>query len=116
MKQMENIPGMNKMIGILNKRFSFSGKLYRFIKFIIMPLILGDSYTKNVLRDRIRINLLVGNKIKVLSIHLNKTEPEEDKLVAKTRRTVLESMTVPGCKSIFKKVVVRDPFLAMVRK
>lgn len=115
-KQMENIAGMNKIIAILNKRFSFSGKLYRFVRFIIMPLISADSYTRKELKDKIRVNLLVGNKLKVLSAVMNRLESEDDKLKAKTKKTVLESMIVPSCKSIFKKSTTSDPFLAVLRQ
>ena len=113
---MENTIGMNKIIGILNRRFSFSGKLYRFIKFIVMPLISGDKYIRTVIKDKIRINLLVGNKLKVLGAILNREDQTEDKLMAKTKRTVLESMIVPSCKSIFKDEAVSDPFLAVLRQ
>ena len=117
MKQMENNAGMNKIVMILNKRFSFSGKMYRFIRFIVMPLIMGDSYTRRELKDKIRVNLLVGNKLKSLSASMDKlSHKEEEKLVAKTKKTILESMTVPGCKSIFKKSKTTDPFLAALRK
>ena len=113
---MENAAGMNKVISILNKRFSFSGKLHRFIRFIVMPLISGDSYTRKEIKDKIRVNLLVGNKLKVIGAILNREDKVEDKLVAKTRKTVLESMIVPSCKSIFKEVKSKDPFLAILRQ
>ncbi|OMJ79735.1 hypothetical protein SteCoe_20162 [Stentor coeruleus] len=116
LKQMENNTGMNKVIAILNKRFSFSGKLYRFIRFIVMPLISADSYTRKELKDKIRVNLLVGNKLKVLLAIMNRLETEDDKLKAKTKKTILESMIVPSCKSIFKKSMTSDPFLAVLRQ
>lgn len=107
---------MNKIILILNKRFSFSGKLYRFIKFIVMPLITGDKYRKLVIKDKIRINLLISNKLKTLKGIMNRIETQEDKLMAKSKRTVLDSMIVPSCKSIFKTKNITDPFLAILRK
>lgn len=116
MKQLENTNAMNKVIVILNKRFTFSGKLYRFIKFIVMPLILSDSYKKTVMLDKIRVNLLIGNKLKSLGTIMNRIEHEKDKLEAKTKRTVLESMIVPSCKSIFKTRASADPFLAILRQ
>lgn len=116
MKQLENPKAMNKIIIILNKRFSFSGKLYRFIKFIVMPLILSDSYTRTQMLDKIRVNLLLGNKIKVLSYAINREEKQVDKLEAKTKKTVLESMIVPSCKTIFKNSTRVDPFLAALRQ
>ena len=116
MKQLENQYGMNKIITILNKRFTFSGKLYRFIKFIVMPLILSEGYTRTDMSDKIRVNLLISNKLKVLSQVLNREEKIVDCLEAKTKRTVLESMIVPSCKSIFKDPVSKDPFLSMLRK
>jgi hypothetical protein len=116
MKQKENNSGMNKIISILNKRFTFSGKLYRFIKFIVLPLILSDGYTRKEFRDKIRVNLLISNKLKVLASVLNREEEVVDKLEAKTKRTVLESMIVPSCKSIFKEPDKVDPFLAMLRQ
>lgn len=116
MKQLENVNGMNKIIIILNKRFTFSGKLYRFIKFIVMPLILSDGYIRMDMSDKIRVNLLISNKLKVLAQVLNREEKMVDKLEAKTKRTVLESMIVPSCKSVFKEPEINDPFLAMMRK
>lgn len=113
---MENAVGMNKVITILNKRFTFSGKLYRFIRFIVMPIISGDSYTRKELKDKIRVNLLVGNKLNVLTTIMNRIEHEDDKLKAKTKKTVFESMIVPSVKSIFKKSRTNDPFLAMLRQ
>ncbi|OMJ77538.1 hypothetical protein SteCoe_22869 [Stentor coeruleus] len=115
-KQMENTAGMNKVISILNKRFTFAGKLYRFIKFIVMPVIGADTYARKELKDKIRVNLLVGNKLKVLGAILNREESEDDKLQAKTKKTVLESMIVPSCKSIFKSKISADPFLAVLRQ
>ena len=50
LKQMENTAGMNKIMIILNKRFSFSGRMYRFIRFIVRPLIMGDTYTRNQIK------------------------------------------------------------------
>jgi hypothetical protein len=116
LKQMENAPGVDVIVKILNKRFSFSGKLYRFIRFIIMPLICGDSYTRRELKDRIRINLLVGNKLKVLNAIINQIEDEDNRFKASTKKTVLESMIVPSCKSIFRKSRASDNFLAALRK
>ena len=43
-------------------------------------------------------------------------DKEEEKLIAKTKRTILEAMTVPGCKSIFKEYKTNDPFFAALRK
>jgi hypothetical protein len=116
MKQKDSVKGQNKIVTILNKRFTFSGKLYRFIKFIVMPLILSDGYTRKGIRDKIRVNLLISNKLKALSSVLNRQEKEVDKLEAKTKRTVLESMIVPSCKSIFKQSDKVDPFLALLRQ
>ncbi|OMJ91621.1 hypothetical protein SteCoe_5767 [Stentor coeruleus] len=116
LKQMENTTVINKIVTILNKRFSFSGKLYRFIRFIIMPLICGDSYTKKELKDRIRINLLIGNKLKALNAVINQIEDEDNKFKANTKKTVLESMIVPSCRSIFRKPKASDNFLAALRK
>ena len=116
MKQLENTSATNKIITILNKRFTFSGKLYRFIRFIVMPLILSDGYTRKEFRDKIRVNLLISNKLKVLAQVLNREDKIVDKLEAKTKRTVLESMIVPSCKSIFKEPDKTDPFLAMLRQ
>ncbi|OMJ67004.1 hypothetical protein SteCoe_35962 [Stentor coeruleus] len=116
LKQMENAVGMNKIVTILNKRFTFSGKLYRFIRFIVMPIISGDSYTRKELKDKIRVNLLIGNKLNVLATIMNRVENEDDKLKAKTKKTVFESMIIPSVKSIFKKSKTNDPFLAMLRQ
>ena len=116
MKQMENVAGMNKVIFILNKRFSISGKVHRFIKFIVMPLISADGYIRRGVKDKIRVNLLVGNKLKTISRIINREEPDENKLQAKTKKTVLESMIVSGCRSIFRKRKSNDPFLAVMRK
>lgn len=113
---MENASGIDKVVPILNKRFTFSGKLYRFVRFIIMPLICGDSYTRRELKDRIRINLLVGNKLKVLNAIINQIEDEDSRFKASTKKTVLESMIVPSCKSIFRKSRASDNFLAALRK
>ena len=115
MKQLENIDGMNTTVFILNKRFSFTGKLYRFIRFVVMPLILSESYERQVNKDRIRISLLTSNKLKLLAQVLNREDKVVDKLEAKTKRTVLESMIVPSCKSIFKEPEQDDPFLVMLR-
>jgi hypothetical protein len=81
-----------------------------------MPLILSDGYTRKGIRDKIRVNLLISNKLKALSSVLNRQEKEVDKLEAKTKRTVLESMIVPSCKSIFKQSDKVDPFLALLRQ
>ena len=116
MKQKENIKAANRIVAILNKRFTFSGKLYRFIRFIVMPLILSDGYTRKGIKDKIRINLLISNKLKSITTSINREEKEVDKLEAKTKRTVLESMIVPSCKSIFKQSGKVDPFLAMLRQ
>ena len=115
MKQLEDSGAMNKIISIMNKRFSFTGKLYRFIRFIVMPLILSDAYERQENRDRIRISLLTSNKLKILAQVLNREDKVVDKLEAKTKRTVLESMIVPSCKTIFKEPEKDDPFLAMLR-
>ena len=116
MKQLENHEAVNKVLLILNKRFSFSGKLYRFVKFIVMPMILSDSYKRKEMRDKIRINLLLSNKQKMLTLALNGQEKIPDKLEAKTKSTVLESMIVPSCKTIFKSADKVDPFLALLRQ
>lgn len=116
LKQLENQNGMNSIIVILNKRFTFSGKLYRFIRFIVMPLIASDSYIRKDLKDMIRINLLLNNKLKFLSNILERKDRNKDKLEAKTKRTVLESMIVSSCKSIFKSSESSDPFLAALRQ
>lgn len=81
-----------------------------------MPVIGADTYARKELKDKIRVNLLVGNKLKVLGAILNREESEDDKLQAKTKKTVLESMIVPSCKSIFKSRASSDPFLAMLRQ
>jgi hypothetical protein len=116
MKQLENQKAMNKIQFILNKRFTFSGKLYRFIRFLVMPVILDDSYQKKERPDKIRINLLLSNKLKTLTLFVNRIEKTTDKLEAKTKNTVLESMIVPSCKTIFKNTERVDPFLAMLRQ
>lgn len=116
MKQKENVAGMEKIVIILNKRFTFSGKLYRFIKFIVMPLILSDGYIRMDMSDKIRVNLLISNKLKMLAQILNREDKQVDKLEAKTKRTVLESMIVPSCKSVFKAPETKDPFLSLLRR
>jgi hypothetical protein len=116
LKQMENTAGMNRIVLILNKRFSFDGKLYRFIKLVVMPLVQGDKYIKKEVKDKIRVNLLIGNKIKKLSQIIGREEQKEDKLIYKTKKTVLDSMTIPSCSSLFKKKKYYDPFLAVLRK
>jgi hypothetical protein len=115
-KQLEMNTRAEKVVVILNKRFTFAGKLYRFVKFIVMPMILSDSYQRKEMRDKIRINLLIGNKLKILSDFLNRKEKFQDKLEAKTKKTVLESMIVPSCKTIFKSPDKVDPFLALLRQ
>ena len=115
-KQLEMTEAVNKILLLLNKRFTFSGKLYRFVKFIVMPMILSDSYRRKEMRDKIRINLLLGNKQKMLVLALSGKEKIPDKLEAKTKSTVLESMIVPSCKSIFKSADKVDPFLAILRQ
>ena len=107
---------MNRVIQILNKRFTISGKLHRFINFIVMPLIGWDGYIKKGIKDKIRVNLLVAHKLEGLAAILNRETAEDHKLIAKTKKTVLESMIVPGCKTLFKKREVKDPFLAVLRQ
>lgn len=107
---------MNKIIVILNKRFTFAGKLYRFVRYLVMPLIASDSYIRKDLKDQIRINLLLNNKLKFLSNIIDRKERNVDKLEAKTKNTVMESMIVSSCKSIFKSSGTSDPFLAVLRQ
>jgi hypothetical protein len=116
MKQLDDNHGMNKILVLLGKRFTFTGKLYRFIRFIVMPLILSESYQRSENKDRVRISLLSSNKNKLLGQILNMEDKEVDKLEAKTKRTVLESMIAPSCKSIFKEPEQNDPFLAVLRQ
>ena len=58
----------------------------------------------------------MSNRLEMLAHALNKKENCADKLKAITKRTVLESMIVPSCKSIFKKSEGVDPFLAVLRQ
>lgn len=81
-----------------------------------MPLILSDIYKRKDFTHKIRINLLMSNRLEVLANTLNKQEIRVDKLKAITKRTVLESMIVPSCKTIFKKSESVDPFLAALRQ